>query len=514
MRRRPRAPAGLLAAAGLALLLAPALPAAAQEAPGRGVQVDAFGSYSLLGGPVFQWPEKGFGGGALVRYKWPVGLSVGLGGRTGRLDVEIPRDGTLQDFSVTEGFAEATYSPLISGVVRPFLGVRLGFIDVTREVTLPPDAPVFGERPPWQAVGQEGSGFTYGAVAGSEFWVSDQVAIRVAGTGSRFSVSGFEALVDSAGRDAGSEVLGVEVGVSVFLGEEVDSDGDGVRDGRDRCSGTPPTVVVVDERGCALDGDGDGVADHRDDCPNTPRGVGVDEAGCAQDEDNDGVLDDRDQCAGTPGGAIVDAKGCAQDDDADGVPDGVDQCAGTAEGAPVDETGCVPDADADGVPDPSDACPRTREGGQADEKGCTRVQRGLSEGRVVLQGVTFGENSAQLTARGIDVISSVGQALVARPDLRVEIGVHTAEEGPAAKALSERRAEMVLRYLTDLYPELSADRFTTRGYGGSEPLVQGEGAEARAQNARVELVVTGTREQGNGGGGDGDGGSGEDGRRR
>jgi OOP family OmpA-OmpF porin len=59
----------------------------------------------------------------------------------------------------------------------------------------------------------------------------------------------------------------------------VDSDGDGVSDDMDRCSGTP-AGAEVDTRGCALDSDGDGVRDYRDNCPNTPAGVVVDSSGC------------------------------------------------------------------------------------------------------------------------------------------------------------------------------------------------------------------------------------------
>lgn len=59
----------------------------------------------------------------------------------------------------------------------------------------------------------------------------------------------------------------------------LDSDGDGVPDGSDRCPGTP-AGVAVDAFGCPLDSDGDGVPDYRDDCPNTPAGARVDERGC------------------------------------------------------------------------------------------------------------------------------------------------------------------------------------------------------------------------------------------
>lgn len=60
---------------------------------------------------------------------------------------------------------------------------------------------------------------------------------------------------------------------------EVDSDGDGVPDSRDKCPNTP-AGAVVDQDGCELDSDGDGVVDRLDKCPNTPAGARVDENGC------------------------------------------------------------------------------------------------------------------------------------------------------------------------------------------------------------------------------------------
>ncbi|MBF0164152.1 MAG: OmpA family protein [Magnetococcales bacterium] len=88
-----------------------------------------------------------------------------------------------------------------------------------------------------------------------------------------------------------------------------DADGDGVKDGKDRCPATP-RGVPVDREGCPLDSDGDGVTDDLDRCPETPKRVEVDEKGCPLDRDADGVPDDRDQCPDTPAGAKVNEAGC------------------------------------------------------------------------------------------------------------------------------------------------------------------------------------------------------------
>lgn len=488
MRRIPLTAAGAVAAA--LALLATAVPAHGQDVVGEGLQVEPFGAFGTIAGEVFQWDETGFGGGALARYRWPSGLSAGIGGRYTLPTADLP-DGTSQEYDVFEAFAEVRYSPLNTGVFRPFVAARGGYIDLQREVTLPPDVPIFGPRPAFQRPG-EGNAVFYGGAVGSEFWLSDQVAVRVAGTGSLFSVSGFEARVDEEGADPSSESLGFELGASIFLGRSVDSDGDGVRDGLDECPDTPSTVVVIDEDGCPVDSDRDGVADYLDSCDNSPAGVPVGDSGCPLDDDEDGVWNDRDQCPDTPARAVVDGEGCPSDADGDGVYDGIDECSSTREGVPVDERGCILDEDGDGVPDPSDECAATPEDIDPDEAGCTRIQRALGEGGVVLQGDLFAEGTAELTREAMDRLYEVAQALAARPGLQVEVQAHTSAEGSAEnnRVLSQRRAEIAVRYMVDLFPELESDRLTPRGYGESRPLDEGGGEEAAARNERLEVVVT------------------------
>ncbi len=58
------------------------------------------------------------------------------------------------------------------------------------------------------------------------------------------------------------------------------------------------------------------------------------------DTDRDGVPDGRDRCPATPLGALVDERGCPTDSDRDGVPDGIDRCPATPPGTPVNLLGC------------------------------------------------------------------------------------------------------------------------------------------------------------------------------
>lgn len=90
----------------------------------------------------------------------------------------------------------------------------------------------------------------------------------------------------------------------------LDSDNDGVVDGRDQCPMTP-AGQRVDTSGCNVDTDNDGVVNSVDHCPNTSPGTQVDAIGCLiKDSDNDGVGNAKDMCLETPAGERVDAKGC------------------------------------------------------------------------------------------------------------------------------------------------------------------------------------------------------------
>lgn len=71
-----------------------------------------------------------------------------------------------------------------------------------------------------------------------------------------------------------------------------------------------PAAEIV-EPAPQLDSDGDGVSDQRDRCPNTPAGMKVDAYGCHDgDDDNDGVKNSMDKCPNSRPGAVVDADGC------------------------------------------------------------------------------------------------------------------------------------------------------------------------------------------------------------
>jgi len=232
-----------------------------------------------------------------------------------------------------------------------------------------------------------------------------------------------------------------------------------------------------------VDSDGDGVEDGMDRCPNTPAGTRVDGYGCETDSDGDGVKDSKDKCPNTPRGVAVNADGCPMDSDGDGVADGMDKCPNTPAGAKVDENGCELDGDKDGVVDRLDECPNSAPGVQVDIKGCE------IKGKIELPGVNFESNSDRLLPSALGVLNDAAATLLKNPTIKVEVAGHTDSDGAAAynESLSARRATTVRDYLAS--KGVAMDRMTTRGYGESEPIADNGTRAGKAQNRRVVLRV-------------------------
>lgn len=236
-----------------------------------------------------------------------------------------------------------------------------------------------------------------------------------------------------------------------------------------------------------IDSDLDGVPDSRDRCRATPRHWAVDAHGCPEDSDGDGVPDALDQCPDTPRGWPVDQRGCPLDSDGDGVPDGADRCPGTARGVKVDAAGCpLPAPTPTPVRAPAPQPVRPRPAVETTPPPAPRTEP--IRGSLVLKGVTFASDSAELSPGSSVALEQVAASLREWPEVRVEVGGYTDATGTRAHNLdlSERRAKAVADFLTGHGAKPS--QLAVKGYGDTKPVADNRTPPGRAANRRVVLT--------------------------
>ena len=111
---------------------------------------------------------------------------------------------------------------------------------------------------------------------------------------------------------------------------------------------------------------------------------------------------------------------------------------------------------------------------------------------VVLKGLAFASGKAVLDGDDQPALRDLAGWLADNPAARVELVGHTDASGNAADntALSQARADATRAALVAL--GVAADRITTRGAGPAEPVAGNDTPEGRAQNRRVEAILTPT----------------------
>jgi outer membrane protein OmpA-like peptidoglycan-associated protein len=108
----------------------------------------------------------------------------------------------------------------------------------------------------------------------------------------------------------------------------------------------------------------------------------------------------------------------------------------------------------------------------------------------VADAINFETGSATLTADSADQIGHVAAVLAAFPNVAISVEGHTDNTGDAAanKTLSEQRATAVRQALVD--KGVGADRVAAAGFGPEKPVASNDTEEGKAQNRRVEIIVT------------------------
>jgi len=164
-----------------------------------------------------------------------------------------------------------------------------------------------------------------------------------------------------------------------------------------------------------------------------------------------------------------------------------------------------PDTDGDGLSDGDEVLKYNSKPNLADSDGGgesdkTEVDRGTNplnpeddvvldvSSPIVLDGVTFATNSAELTPESERMLIVVLNTLNTHPDLKVEISGYTDNIGNAASnlQLSQRRANSVRFWIIN--KGIAANRVAARGYGEQNPIASNSTKEGRRLNRRIEFV--------------------------
>jgi len=212
-----------------------------------------------------------------------------------------------------------------------------------------------------------------------------------------------------------------------------------------------------------------------------------------EDSDGDGVYDAQDQCPGTPAGVQVNDLGCPLDSDGDWVYDYKDKCPGTPAGAPVDKDGCPLDSDGDGVPDYLDQHPNTQAGLKVDEYGRPILKKEEISIKLMIE---FDFDKADVRSMYHEEIKEAADFMQRYPQAEAKIEGHTDSLGPDEYnlTLSQRRAESVKNYFVDNFG-ISAQRFTTMGYGENQPIATNDSKDGRQKNRRTATVIITFKEE-------------------
>jgi outer membrane protein OmpA-like peptidoglycan-associated protein len=114
------------------------------------------------------------------------------------------------------------------------------------------------------------------------------------------------------------------------------------------------------------------------------------------------------------------------------------------------------------------------------------------EGIVIVfkEKVLFGFDQAALNTSAQQNLDKLDNVLIKYPDTNIEIIGHTDDKGSDKYnlKLSKRRAQSVADYLEA--HNIASSRITTTGMGESDPKVPNDNEANRAENRRVEFVIT------------------------
>ena len=116
----------------------------------------------------------------------------------------------------------------------------------------------------------------------------------------------------------------------------------------------------------------------------------------------------------------------------------------------------------------------------------------------VVDKILFDSGKAELTSAGVKVLQQIGDILNSAVDKNIQVEGHTdnvpisgslTTKSPRNWELSTARATTVLHFLQDKVG-VSGERLSAVGYGEYQPISSNATAEGRAENRRIQIVLT------------------------
>jgi len=310
------------------------------------------------------------------------------------------------------------------------------------------------------------SGLVAGGGLGINFWVAENVAIKVQST----YKNNFAEELENA--NYFQNTLGLTF---AFGGSDVD--GDGIYDKDDAC---PDVFGLAEFKGCP-DTDGDGIEDAKDACIDTPGTAEFN--GCA-DTDGDGVADPQDECVDVVG--LKELNGCP-DADADGIADAKDGCPQVA--GPAANNGCPwPDTDGDSVLDKDDQCVDVA--GTVANNGCPEATEVVvAKLNAYAKTILFDSGKASFKEQAYSALTAMNAIFKEYPTAKFDLGGYTDSAGSLKnnQKLSENRVNAVRDWFVS--NGIKADRLTATGFGEANPIDTNRTRAGRANNRRVEVKL-------------------------
>ncbi len=153
----------------------------------------------------------------------------------------------------------------------------------------------------------------------------------------------------------------------------------------------------------------------------------------------------------------------------------------------------APDADGDGVPDSRDACADTPRTHRVDNRGCSIVLEEVA--RIDLK-VQFDFDMDVVKSEYVDDIRQIADFLKEHDDTVAVLEGFTDSVGPDEYnlALSQRRVNAVRQVLINQFG-IESGKVRAQGFGEARPVASNDTPQGRAQNRRVQSVISTTMQR-------------------